>query len=81
MRKLLIAWQIVRKLYAQAKANPTRAAKFEKAIVAVSNARTNAEFTKAITNLAFAAKELYSAPKKPRGPRKPKVAKPDSTSA
>jgi crotonobetainyl-CoA:carnitine CoA-transferase CaiB-like acyl-CoA transferase len=76
MKKLLIIWKIVRKLYAQAKANPTRAAKFEAAIEKVTSAKTNAEFAKAFTSVGFAAKELYSAPKKPRVKAKPKTKTP-----
>ena len=75
MKKFLAIWKIARKLYTQAKANPTRAKKFEDAVTKVATAKNNTEFVKAVTNLGFAVKDLYSAPKKPVVKRKPKVVK------
>ena len=73
MNNIIRLYKLVRKLYARAKANPAKYAKFETQVKALINAKDDKELVSAMTSLAFIVKDIYRPAKKKRTVRKPKA--------
>ena len=74
MNNIIRLYKLIRKLYAKAKANPAKYAKFETQVKALVNAKADKELVSAMTALAFTIKDIYRpATAKKKRVRKPKA--------
>ena len=72
MNNIIRLYKLIRKLYAKAKANPAKYAKFESGVKALVNAKDDKALVDAMTSLAFTIKDIY----RPAAPKKKRVRKP-----